>query len=468
MPSNQTSRPTDRLQKELLLTLVRSLGYVTVANGYAQTISSLPAYVDDAERDFGTDIYNRMMNDPAVFSSVLALKTMILSSGYRVLTRVNQPSAFKADPQAEAEYQRATEISDFISAMLDRLQEPLEGIIDDALDCLIYGHVLLEKTYEHRNGKLVLATLRAKPREAYRFAVDQYMNVLGVVGATTATGGIISVTSIVSTDAIIPRDKFVLMSFMPRRGDPRGRSLLRSAYNAWYLKQQAWPEYLKSLSTFGTPSLVGTLPEDAGEVQTYDSNGTPDAVPVTAADDLLAKLLGFRNASAIVIPHGATVEPVNSAGDGSIYSNAIDVFDKQIARAILIAVRATMESQHGSRADSQTAQDIVGEFAQWIQRSVEATLFRDVIQPTVRLNFGDEVADSNLCPYLALSDIAREDVVATGNMIANLAQANLIDESQLPGIDSKLNLPERDYDAQAERLQTQRDNAAMLRGSLPE
>ncbi len=70
------------------------------------------------------------------------------------------------------------------------------------------------------------------------------------------------------------------------------------------------------------------------------------------------------------------------------------------------------------------------------------------IVPLVRYNWGDDAA-AELCPYITLSDVAPEDVVAVGNMIANLArQPGLIHPSQYPGIDQKLGLPERDFASQ--------------------
>lgn len=435
------------LNRELLLGTLASYTYVLNDAPY---LRSLPRHIDDAERDFGLDIYERMSHDPALAAALAAITVLVVRDGYRLLCPVSPPSAYNPDPEQEARYERAEAIRRDVAAMLDRLQQPLIEIIEELLDCLAFGHAIAEQTYEQRSGLLALRTLRVRPRTAYAFVVDQFMNVLGVVPRPELGIGVP-----VDPSQIVPREKFVLLTWGSRYGDPRGRSLLRPAYNAWWLKQQTWPHYLKFLLQFGTPSVAGKLPEGATDVELFDTatgeprrdaNGNP--VVVSAADALLEKLIAWSNGTAIALDHGTELQLIESRGDGEAYVNAIDLYDRQMTRAVLIAIRATMEAEHGSRADSETAQDMVSAFAQLVRRRVEVALYRDCIMPLVRYNWGDDAADE-LCPYITLSDVAPEDVVAVGNMIANLArQPGLIHPSQYPGIDQKLGLPERDFASQ--------------------
>jgi phage gp29-like protein len=218
---------------------------------------------------------------------------------------------------------------------------------------------------------------------------------------------------------------------------------------------------------------VGKCPPDAVDSELIDSSGNEilnangDPTVLTPEEAMLRRLLAFKNASAIAIPNGAEVDVIEASGGGEAFTNAIDLHDRQMVMGVLIAIRSTMEAEHGSKADSSTAQDILTSYTQMIQRSLEVAFYRDVIYPTVVMNFGEEAADT-LCPYLSLSDVAREDVVAVGNMIANLARANMIHSSQYPGIDAKLNLPERDFEAQMEEQAEERDQAQMLKGMLTE
>jgi hypothetical protein len=455
--------------KEELLWGMSAFGYAGWLGVYLQ---SLPQYVDDAQRDFGFDIYERMLKDPAVFSSMQTIKIGILSQGARFIAPADALPSFRDDPEAQARYERAEEIRSFIESICMNLQQPLEDILGEMLDALSFGYSVAEKTYEARGSKLVLKSLKPKPRRNFAFAVDRYTNLAGLVGTTDKSSGLMpSLLSNVDEESVIPRDKFMILTHAGKGCDPRGSSILRIAYNAWYLKQQVWPFYLKYLAQFGSPSLVGKTPEDAADIEVVDAQGNvvknDDGTPqvLTAEQAMLQQLLAFSNGTAIVLPHGSEFDTVESQGDGSAFTNAIDVLDRQIARAILIAIRATMEAQHGSKADSETSQDILADYTKMIQRSLEVAFYRDVIYPTVVMNFGQEAAD-DVCPYMSLSNVAREDIVETGNMIANLARANVVHPSQYPGIDAMLNLPERDFESQMEEMAADKDQAAMLQGLL--
>jgi hypothetical protein len=460
------------MQSELVLAMLSnsSLGYLS---GYLQ---SLPIYIDDLQRDFGLDTYERMMRDPAIISAVGSIATAVLSEGIRILSPINSPSVTSENPDQQAKYERGQEICDFVNRTMEDLQQPLDEVLSEMLGCLSYGHSVAEQTYEPRNGQLILTSLKVKPRQAYAFVVDNYMNLLGFTAAKASTGGILSgMLAMVSPEQIIGREKFFVLSNSPVCGDPRGSSVLRAAYNCWWLKQQSWPNQLKFLAQFGTPSLFYILPEGANEAEVVDANGNvvmEAGVPLTinAEDAGLAKLLAFQSGSAACLQHGSEIGKIEVAGDGEAYIKAIDLYDRQMVRAILMTTRATMEAQFGSKADSGHAQDVVGRITQLLRRKVETAFTRQVIMPLVKYNFGDEVVNE-FCPRLALSHVNAEDVVAYGNMISNLKQSEYLDVSQYPEIDASLGLPQRDMQAQMEReaaaAELQRDNAQMLSGAFP-
>lgn len=418
-----------------------------------QYVHSLPKYTDDIERDFGMETYERMLNDSALGSSLIQIKISVLSDGIRFLSPVSAPASFKDDPDGKALYDKCEEYRQFIEQMCGRLQQPLEDILDELLDALVFGHVVAEQTYAPEGGRLILKCLRVKPRTAYAFVVDKFMELQGLI--STGNVGEVASPPLVSSENVIPREKFLIFTHSGKGGDPRGRSILRMAYNPWYLKQQVWPQYLKYLAQFGTPSVAGILPPNPADVELADSAGSVivdqesgSASTMSAADAMLAKLIAFANGTAIVLENGSSIEPIEVQGDGSAYTNAIDTFDRQMVRAVIIAVRATMEAEHSSKADSQTAQDTVGEYTQFIRRRLEAAFYRDVIVPAIRYNFGDEAASPEFCPFLSLSSTDGENVIELANAVANLARAGYLHVSQKEGIDAMLGFPKRDIEAE--------------------
>lgn len=426
----------------------------TVANSLytflADYLSTLPRYVDDVERDFGTDLYERMLRDAGVAAAMQGIKSGVLAHGVRITGRVPKPPAFRADAAADAEYAQSEAIRVECEDMLDNLQQSINAILWDMLDSLAYGHRLAEKTYELRGAKLWLTTLRVKARTRYYLVGNRYNDLLGAVSADTGSGA----TSVVSEESLIPREKFMYLAPFIAAGDPRGVSLLRPAYNPWYLKQQAWPHYLKFLAQFATPSVAGILPPDAGDIPIVDSAGNAvlgtDGYPSyqSAAAALLAKLQAWANGTAIALQNGTELQLIQSQSDGSAYIKAIDLFDRQMVMGIIGAARALMESQHGSKADSESAMDVLDALTGHVQREVENAVFRDVLYPTVRYNYGDAIA-RQFAPVLVLSAVADEDLAGYGQVVAQLCSAGYLHSSQYAGVDAMLNLPERDIEAMA-------------------
>lgn len=427
------------LLREYLTSAIALNGsYYDYQGSYAKYLQSLPRHVDDVERDFGLDIYQKMLHDSAVSSSLGTIKTQVLSAGVRLSGRVAQPASCNTDQEQLAQYQQSEQIRGLCEDMLDGLQQPIEAILMEMLDCLAYGNALAEATYATRDGQLWLQTLRVKPRKRYAFVVDDFLHCPGVVPAAYAWGRLEE-----NPAYLIPREKLFLLTFSARGGDPRGYSLLRPAYNWWYLKQQITPDYLKYLKQYATPSIAGFLPPNAGDVQTgqYTVDGAPETIP--AAEAMLSQLITFANGTALVLENGSDIKPIQMQGTGEAYLQAFDFFDRQITRAILFNARAVMEAQHSSKADSDTSQDIVGAFVAYLRRMVETAFYHDVLYQVVKFNYGEALA-KKYTPTLLLADVQQEDLAQYGNMIARLQSSGFLHASQYQGIDARLKLPERD------------------------
>jgi hypothetical protein len=459
MPNVQTLKPQELAREQLFaaLSIFRSFGWMV-----EQDLQSLPRYVDDAERDFGMDIYDRMMRDDSLSSSVDTIKAQVMSEGPKFLCSVSAPASFSNDAEAQGKYDKAEEIRSDFESMCDNLQQPLEDILMDMLDALVYGHRIAEEVYAAESGKLVLKKLRVKERESYCFAVNKYMDLAGILPQQYGNSSVGNL-SIISEKDIIPRDKFFILSYKPKGGDPRGRSILRPAYNAWYQKTQLWPHYFKYLLQFATPGIAAIGPPDAAYSMETDETG--NNVEIKPEEAILNQLLAFANGTAVVLPHGSDIKPIQAVGNGEAYLKAFEMFDRRCVRTVLLNTRSVMEAQFGSKADSQTGQDLLGTVVQLVRRWVEISFYRDVIKPWFVYNYGE---DMELCPVMSLSSGNREDRVALMQAVAALWNSGYLDESMCPGLDADMSLPERDMEAFKERQERQRDRDQMLSGILPD
>lgn len=396
---------------------------------YRGAVQALPLPIDDLERELGDDVYTQMLHDAQVWSCFVVLKTAILEDGLSLVPHDNDPDGA---------------IAAFCRRALEQLTIPIGAVLWDMLDALAYGSRVAELMYGDGDGedagRVTLFALKPKARHTVAFVVDDFLNVLGM----QAMPGVWRSTRPDGTDPQqpLPRSKFAILTWWPRNSDPRGTSVLRRAYNAWWLKTQAWPEYLKYLVQFGTPSLVGKA-----------KVGT-NADGVSFKQLLFEALLAYQNGTALVVELGEEIEALSGAtgAQNDVFPTAVDLFDRQITRAILLQTRATMEAEHGSRADSSTGKDVLDMIVAQGKQALGQMLVDDVLAPLVELNFGPAALQT--LPTLALGQTEQEDVIPLMNAVAQLERAGYIQPSQYPAIDARLGLPPRtpeEQQRQAER-----------------
>lgn len=432
---------TRTLNANLLMELMRSNN--SPLYRFADQLSrTLPNYIDDVERDYGHDIYERMMRDDAAASSIDTIKEYILSGEHSVVNRIKPVMPTSTDAQAKIDFDTGEEVRAWIEDMLDGLQMPFMSIMWNVLDALAFGHKVAEIVYDESlpNGQYVMRALKVKPNNCYSFEVDDKMNIIGLKPRG-------------SLDAeIYPLEKFLIYSFDVADSDPRGTSLLRAAYNMWYFKQRLWPSYMKYLDLYGMPNvalIMGTAPNAI-----VDADGDSD-LQLTGDEKtvLLAELGKFLAGSGIVLDPGSKVETVEATGNGEAFLAAFDRFDRGIVRAVLKAVRAIMESQFGSRADSAQADDVLTLFAKRVRWEVQWFVYKHVLFRIVELNYGTEYA-KRYTPFVSFSN-DQQDIINFGNMVANLERTGYWHISQKPAIDAKLGLP-RDWDAVMAEIEEQK------------
>lgn len=416
------------------------------------TLRRLPWAFDDLSRDFGDDIYERMLLDPQVIAVVNVLRASIIADGARLASPVG-------DQDADG-FAHGMAICDFCCAVLEDLETPLDDVLWDLLKAIALGSRVAEEVYDEtqlqQKGRLVLKALKPKPRHSVAFVTDAFLNIQGILGTIPGQGRGLGMGTFAIGQSpppnLLPRSKFAVLSFRPENHDPRGTTVLRPAYGPWWSKQQAWQEYLKYLSQFASPSLIGTTAENAEK-----GGGTkitmPDGTKKTPSEVLLDTLLAFQNGTALAVPYGTVVKALEVNGNGLPFLNAIKLCDQQITIAVLHQTRATMEAENGSRADSETAQDILGTIVRQARRSVALMLRRDVLRPMVAVNYGDTAA-AKLTPTVSLGVVEQQDMAALYTAVANLARAGYLHPSQYSELDERLNLPPRDMaQVQAEREQ---------------
>lgn len=403
-------------------------------------LRTLPNAIDDVTQDFGDDIYERMLFDPQVSACTQVMKAGILENGPAISSAVSE--------KEDVNYDLAKMLADEAEDMFSDMDTPLDDVLWDLLDSLPFGNKVAEQVFQlgasKTDGKEIyrLWRLKVKPRNATAFVVDAFTNVIGLLaqlpGEPQPYQGSIMLPGDGPVENLLPKRKFAISTFRAKDSDPRGRSILRSAYEPWWRKRQVIPEYLKYISQFAGPSLVGTLAEDA--TPTPDPNDPTRTV--SPVDIMMAALLAFRNGTAIVVPNGAEVTPIVMQGEGMAFLRALDNCDQQITKAVLTQSLATEEGKHMARAAAQVHQDVLGTLIRQGKRGVARVLRQQILRNWAIYNWGDEAA--RYAPLVSFGEADQQDIAQLMQGVAALANANYVHASQTPGIDKMLNLPPRD------------------------
>jgi hypothetical protein len=429
-----------------------TIGYLA---GRART---LPQYVDDLTKDFGIDLYDRMMKDPQVYASVSTLVRGVLAEGWYLAATV--------DDESDPEHEVSTQIKDFWQRSLDALPGIVEQITTEVLEGGISGgHKLAEVTTDFGRGedsdRYVLKSIKTKERGTYAFVVDRFMNLVGLRALTPDKGPYDDApaakspeqTSIASAAAdpgavyynILPPDKFAIFTWNPKGNDPRGQAALNTAYDPWFGKKQGQQEEMKFIAQATVPSLVGFTPEGAGTTQTTDDLGnvTGDTTTLVTPEQKMAdRLAEMKNGSVAAFPNGSDVKQFIPAGDGSIFANFFAYKDKQISLAITMQVLATNEAQFQTRAAAQTHKTLLDVVIDYI-RTLATVYWRKLFFNITKLNFGEDVARKHTT-WLLFGAAAEGQLAGNAPAVVALHSSGYLSPNQYVWADEQLGAPPRE------------------------
>ena len=311
---------------------------------------------DDLVRRKGLEIYDRMQTDSQISACLTTKKFAVLADGWSVV-----PAS--ADG-------RDIEAARFCRWALEEMRTCVQDVLYSVMDALAKGYSVCEMNFRRARtgpyrGLVILDSIKHKDPALFEFRTDAFLNVTGLVHAGDGGG----------PGRELPREKFVLYTYMPSYEDPRGRSDLRPCYRHWWVKDVVQRFLAVHLERHGSPVVKGTYRRGATRQQ---------------QEELLRVLEGIRQETAIVVPEDVTVELMEAASRGeSGYLDTLTYHDRQIAKAIL---GETLTQEEGSRtgalALARVHQDTFRHRVDKVRRDLEETVMRSqVLRALTVLNF---------------------------------------------------------------------------------
>jgi hypothetical protein len=414
---------------------------------YLNLVRVLEFSIDDLTAEFGTDLYQRMMYDPIVASSINTLKAAVLEDGISLRPAI-------AD-ENDGNYELARHFQEEAEEMLDRYEQNLDDWLWDAADAIWRGHSVSEITYyidTALSGKeqYFLKRLAKKPPQSFGFAVDNYKNIIGIsalipgIGMPVYSGNIVIDPSHMPN--LLPREHFAIYTHRPRDEDPRGVSILRPIYTPWSLKMAILPEYGKWLRQFASPTLIGYTAQEAMQIPLVDASGNPllgsDGNPVvgTSPEEVMNAILQkVQNGATATFPFGADVKWIEMRGMGNPFLYAFRFFDEQIATGIMGQSMTSLSQKYGTQALGGVQENTFDTTVHQIKSGIVRMIFRDILRNWIKYNFGKQFMPLTPKPYLGQIEV--QDFASRLN---SLVQGGYqLDPSQFPEVDQQLGMPVR-------------------------
>lgn len=396
---------------------------------------------DDLAGQRGLQIYAKMLIDEQVKSVTEFKLNAILGRGWQ----------FKFEGQTKLSPEEQKKRIAVFNAVCQKVRGSFLDAIEGVASGREYGFSVTEKVY----GQITvdgatytgLNMLLTRDPCSFRFFTDDYGLLTKI---TQRTNG--------KADVTIDPDKVIHYVHKPNKWDRiYGRSELRAAYRAWYLKDITLKMWALHLERFGSGIPVATRTGEA----------TLTGPEIEAFKRVMQD---FKAHTSIILPPGFTAEVVFPASTDQ-FQKALEYHDLAIAKSQLVPnlLGLSHTGQTGAYSQSQTQFE-----AFFWTTSTDGKRLAECLNEQLFRDIGDQNWGDGEYPYFCFKPLTLDNAIklltAFKDMIgAGAAQATEDDERFLREL---LELPERDPDAEplidpmAERQQTQAEAQAEIDNEL--
>lgn len=375
----------------------------------------------------GLKVFDVMRKDEQVKAALKLKKYAILSGKYSVKSPEGQPDDW--------------EPTVFTRKMLSNINGSFEKSLERILSANDYGFSICEKIFEERDGLLWLTHLKDRKPHYFEFDIDEYGNLRQLVQLGNG----------LSREQYLNPAKFVVYSYQFEFGNWYGTSDLEAAYRAWWIKDNAYKWLAIMLERFGMPPVFFMFNKNK---YTREEQG------------ILKKVVrNLQNATNALLPRAQKddleiVAPELAAQAKDVFLPAIDKFDRDIARAILVPslIGFTPDQSQGALSRSVQHFDAFLMVVEAARDELATHVINEqIIVPACDLNF----AGLTEYPFIEFEPIKDDLKLEIFKEWANLVAKGIVepqdeDEEQ---IRRQLKLPPKDQSAADERAQRRKDAA---------
>lgn len=373
----------------------------------------------------GAKVYAEMANNPMVGGVLLAMEEVI----GRLDWHIEPPDNATPDEQMHAE---------FVQECLDDMEDSWDVTLSSILSMIPFGWAFHEVVYKRRNGRSDDPTSRSKftdGRIGWRKWAGRSQDTLSEWKFNPA-GECVALVQDASSTGIqgagrreVPMARALLFRTKEVKGNPEGRSMLRSAYTPWFYSKR-----IKEIEAVGIERDLAGLPVAYGPAEWFEKGADQ-----TMLQNLQKMVTDTRRneLDGVVLPmilnEGSDGAPgtiplvkfelLATGGTRQFDTNAvIGRYNNEIATSMLMDFLTLGHEAVGTYALGTAKISMWQLVIESIAKSIAAVVGQHAIPKLLRLNGWEP----DRMPSLVFGDVAQVDLTVLGSYLTQMIQAGVI------------------------------------------
>lgn len=374
-------------------------------------------FLKDLYGIYGVRTYKEMSeNDPVVGAVLFAIEMLLRQATWSV----TPASASSQDKEA----------AEFLESCLHDMSHTWQDTISEILTMLQYGWSYHEIVYKRRLGASNDPTRNSKYNDGrigwrklpirsqdtlLRWEFDENSGLQAMIQSSPPD----------YQTNIIPIEKALLFRTRANKGNPEGRSILRTAYRSWHFKKRI--EIIEGIGVerdlAGLPMIK---PSEDNDVDIFNAED-PEMVQLRNQLQYIVRNIRRDEMEGVVMPRGWELELLTSGGRRQMDVNAIiNRYDHRIAMSVLADFILLGSEQVGSFALAVSKSDIFMQALNTYLDMICEVFNRYAIPRLFALNPGLPQDD---LPKLAHGKVDAPNLEEIGNYIKNLTGVGVVTPS---------------------------------------
>lgn len=366
----------------------------------------------------GVHAYTEMADNDATVGAILFAIEMLMRN-----------ADFKIEPAGDSAKDK--EAAEFVESCMDDMERTWADTLSEILSFMTYGWSYHEIVYKRRVGKTTSPITNSKYKDGligWRKLPIRAQDTLYGWEYKEGTDDLVGMTQTpppTYEQITIPIEKALHFRTRSRKDNPEGRSILRTAYRAYYFKKR-----LEEIEGYGMErDLAGFPVLYAPEDMPIWDKEDPEMVEALGRAEYIVSSIRRDAREGLVLPggeHGWKLELVSSGSRRQFDTNQIiDRYDKRIATSVLADFVMLGQQQVGSfaLADSKTK---IFALAIGTYLDVICEVFNNQAIPRLIDLNGDHFKGITDYPQMTHGDIEETDLAQFSTFVNDMIGAGVI------------------------------------------